>query len=173
MSILPSRKLAAALPFVLLVVAPVWANVGPPNLPGRIAGEPTGIENIAIEHEKLTIDLRPLTDDGAVRVEAIYHLNNTGPARTQDLLFVMGSKAEDFRVFLDDQPLQATPAPDAQLPRAWKAPKQTPSIPGRRTDTLVYQTGSATPMAFTVTISPGRHSLRARIHEPGRHAPLW
>lgn len=147
------------------------ANVGRPNTGGQVAGEPAGIENISIEREALTLDLRPLAEGGAVRVEAVYRLNNTGPERSLELLFAAGSDVSQFRVTLDDVPLASKPISKETLPASWTAPGKTPSIPGRHSHgELQYKPGNATPVGFTVVIPPGRHTLKAGYEgEAGTH----
>ena len=82
------------------------ANVGPPASGGQIVAEPIGIKDIAIAHETLTIDLRPLGTNGRARVEAVYQLQNRGAEKKLDLLFASGSAdVSDFYVWLDDQPV--------------------------------------------------------------------
>jgi hypothetical protein len=156
---------------VLSLSLTAHANVGKPNTGGRIAGEPTGLHDIAIERETLTIDLRPLAENGKVRVEAIYYLHNTGPERTHDLQFAAGSNTSDFRVLLDDQLLPSAASPSSTQPPKWKIPAQTPRIPGRGgSGELSYQPGAATPTDFRATISPGRHTLKVEYFgEAGTH----
>jgi hypothetical protein len=166
------RTSLAAAGFLLLFTAvAVRANVGKPNTGGRIAGEPTGLHDIAIERETLTIDLRPLADNGKVRVEAVYYLNNTGPERTHDLQFAAGSTTSDFRVTLDDQLLPSSPASKDALPPKWQIPSRTPPIPGRGgSGQLSYQPGPATPTDFRATIAPGKHTLKVEyLGEAGTH----
>ena len=53
----------------LAVLAPTTrANIGP-RWWGDVTTEPWGLKDVAIEHEELVIDLRPLADARPVRVE--------------------------------------------------------------------------------------------------------
>ena len=70
--------------------AAVWANAGPPHRPGRLVGEPNGLDSMAIKKERLSFDLRPLATAGPALVEAAYEIANTGGERTVDLVFVSG-----------------------------------------------------------------------------------
>ena len=86
--------------------AAVWANAGPPHVPGRLIGEPNGLESVAIKHERLTFDLRPLAGAASAQVEALYEIENTGEECTVDLVFVSGPMVSDSAaVVLDDQPI--------------------------------------------------------------------
>src|SRR5579872_596515 len=73
----------------LLLVPAAWANFAP-RFWGDATSEPWGLKSVAITQERLTIDLRALTDANAVGVEARYELNNAGPPKHIDLLFISG-----------------------------------------------------------------------------------
>ena len=53
-----------------------WGNTGPSDTSATIVGEPSGLINVDILHETLTIDLQPLEIGHPARVEAIYKLSN-------------------------------------------------------------------------------------------------
>src|SRR2546423_13451981 len=101
--------LGLRLRFVVLLVGLVlpslaFANVGPPSWGGQVVAEPTGLKDVAVTHETLTIDLRPLADGKPVFVEAVYQLDQRGTERTLDLVFASGSeRLTDFQVWLDDR----------------------------------------------------------------------
>jgi hypothetical protein len=147
------------------------ANVGPPNTGGKLAGEPAGIEDIVIERETLTLDLRALADGGAVLVEAIYRLNNNGVERRLELLFAAGSDVSEFRVTLDEALLATKLVPKADVPASWTAPNKTPPIPGQTSHgELHYKPRNPTLVGFSVTIPTGRHTLKAEYSgEAGVH----
>ena len=147
------------------------ANVGPPNSGGRAAGEPLGIRDVAIEHENLSIDLRPLADGGSVRVEATYQLNNSGPEQRLHLLFAAASNVENFRITLDGEPLAAAPVPKRAIPETWRYPQSTPPIPGRGNNAeLRFQPKATSAIGFVAVIPPGRHTLTASYQgEAGTH----
>src|SRR5262249_57943084 len=97
----------------VLVICPgtVRANVGPPYIAGQTAAEPVGIKDVAIARERLDIDLRPLTGNGRVHVEAVYYLHNHGAEKALDLLFASGAdQVSGFQVSLDEQPVASAPA---------------------------------------------------------------
>ena len=68
-----------------------WGNAGPSDTGATIVGEPTGIIDVNIRHETLTIDLRPLVAGNPAQVEAVYGLLNNGPEKELNLLFAFGS----------------------------------------------------------------------------------
>jgi hypothetical protein len=151
---------------LVLLAAPAVAraNVGPPASGGHVVAEPVDVEGVAITRETLAIDLRPLATNGLAQVEAVYHLQNQGPEKKLDLLFASGSASvADFQVWLGSQPVPSVPANDTELPPSWKAPSGTPGFPGDgELDYLRHGSRRVTPVAFTVTIPPGRHDLRVR-----------
>lgn len=161
--------------FVIIVVLAAAgmtsANVGRPNTGGQTASEPIGIRDVAIEHEILRIDLRPLADGGAVRVEATYRLYNSGREQRLQLLFAAASSAEDFRISLDGEELAATPVSKRNMPEFWEFPSSTPPIPGRGENaSLRYQPRSTATLGFVAVIPPGRHTLSASYSgEAGVH----
>ena len=91
---------------VLVVLAgSAHANVGQWWSEGTRTAEPGGLRDIAIEHEDLRFDLRPLaaTDrDTSVRVSATYVLEHRGTAPvTAPLVFVAGSGMGHLDVVFD------------------------------------------------------------------------
>src|SRR5262245_11559887 len=160
----------------LLLVAPVRANVGPPSKGGQLVAEPTGLKDVAITRESLAVDLRPLADGGPGVVEAVYHLDNRGPQRKLDLVFVSGSeRVSGFQVWLGEQPLASTPGKLGDLPAAWKPPKQTPGIVDEQgIGYLAYSRTPLTPLSFTAVVTPGAQTLKVRyeaeaaVHYYGR-----
>ncbi len=149
---------------VLFAVMPAvaWANAGPPHVPGRLIGEPNGLESVAIKHERLSFDLRPLARAGSAQVEARYDIENTGEECTVDLVFVGGPMVSDSTaVVLDEQPISAVWKKVDALPPAWQIPASTPAIGGK--GTLPYRAGAALEIPhFSITLKPGAHQLRVR-----------
>ena len=149
---------------VLMLPAVARANVGPPSSGGHVVAEPVGIVDVAITRETLTIDLRPLAENGLAQVEAVYHLHNRGPEKTLDLLFASGSASvTGFQVWLGGQQVASAPAKDTTLPASWQAPRETPGLDdGTGLEYLRYQSRGVTPLAFTVVVPSGPHDLRVR-----------
>lgn len=147
------------LALVLALPSPALANVGAPTYGGTPAGEPGGIIDVAIVHEELAIDLRPLAAaDGRVQVAATYHLDNKGSERTLDLMFASGARELDgFRVMLDGEPLVSAPAATTSLPASWKAPDSTP-LPDGGTLWFELREGGAV-ASFQAHVAPGPHEL--------------
>ena len=144
---------------------PVLANVGPPWRSGQIVAEPTGLKDVAITGETLSIDLRPLESGKPALVEAIYRLDNRGPQRQLELVFASGSRlVTDFQVWLGDQAVESKPAGQLDLPKSWKPPRQTPGIhDANGIDFLLGRWQNyATPLAFTIVLPPGPHVLKVR-----------
>lgn len=136
---------------------------------GDRAGEPIGITDIAITREELVIDMRPMTDRGALaKVSATYHLDNRGPDKQLDLVFAMGSPSRDFRVLLDGKLIATMPRPDVQVPESWQPPRFTPGFDGGE---LYYGTDNApTAVAFRLVVPAGRHDLAVTYDaEPVQH----
>jgi hypothetical protein len=146
----------------ILHPATVNANVGPPWSGGQVVAEPIGVIDIAINHEELTIDLRPLANNNRAQVQAIYQLQNDGDAKTLQLLFASGSSNDDnFQIWLDDQAIESAPLDDFQLPESWNPPEKTPGLHGGTE--IEYVAGrhkAIKPVAFTVTIPSGQHQLK-------------
>jgi hypothetical protein len=161
-----------------LLILPMGAsaNAGPrPHGDGATIGEPSGLKDVAITKETLTIDLRPLANAQSAQVEAIYHLANTGDERTIELLFAAGSEVADFQVGLDGRPV-ASQTTEAKLPESWQPPTRTPGIQGSlahpyRGDRNVK------PVAFTITLRPGSQVLKvsyqAKVAFSLQHEPTF
>jgi hypothetical protein len=173
----------------LLLPSATWGNIGP-RWWGDLVAEPRGVKSVAITHEELTIDLRPLATVQPVRVEAVYHLNNPGPSIKLDLVFVSGvSEVNDFEVRLGDQRLdcKSLPWPEhaehtGRLPANWKPPD---SVPGFERPRAYYMVPTPavpgtlrgmTLLAFSVDLPAGISTLtakyRARAFGAEENAPL-
>src|SRR5262245_1902156 len=93
----------------VLLPPTVLANTGP-QWWGDLTTEPQGVLPVAITHEKLTFDLRPLAEPKPILIEVIYDLYNPGPSIKLELVFVSGTRDyDDFQVWLDGQPLPSEP----------------------------------------------------------------
>jgi hypothetical protein len=118
------------------------------------------LESVAIEHETLVLDLRPLADDQPAVVDATYTIRNDGPARTLRLVFVAtGLVGNDHGVWLDEHPIPTTPAMTSALPPSWEPPKTTPGIDG---GPLRYDIRTNGTLTFALGLTPGQH--RIRVH---------
>jgi hypothetical protein len=115
----------------LVLVPAAWANFAP-RYWGDATGEPWGLKSVAITRERLTIDLRRLTDANVVGVEVTYDLSNAGPPRHLDLLFISGEVGiRDFQAHLGEEPLftRLLPRDEAErlwehAPRSWRPPEK-------------------------------------------------
>jgi len=137
----------------------VTANVARSSWGSDPAGEPLGIRNIAIQHEELAIDLRPLASDERVAVAATYHLQNQAAEQALDLVFVSGaSRINDFGVTLDGQPVPSVPQVGAVLPASWQAPRSTP-LPDGAGDERYFLEGAPALVGFRLTVATGLHDL--------------
>lgn len=161
----------------LCLPASALANAAAPSQGGDAGVEPTGLEQVSILRESLNIDLRRLEADDSpegqvILVEAVYELENKGAERRLDLVFAFGSAFKDFRVWLDDQPVDSRPVRLTDLPGGWDAPHTTPWLEGRE---LEYAGGShhgaRESEAFSPFVPAGRHRLRASYSvTPTRYA---
>ena len=86
-----SRWLIMIVLIVLGSTLRAWGNAGPSDTGATIVGEPTGITDVNMRHETLTIDLRPLVAGNPAQVEAVYGLLNNGAEKELNLLFAFGS----------------------------------------------------------------------------------
>jgi hypothetical protein len=75
----------------LILVPAARGNIGP-RWWGDVASEPWGLKEVAITHERLTIDLRPLAAVEPVQVEVVDDLSNAGACKKLELLFVSGQE---------------------------------------------------------------------------------
>ena len=155
-----------------LLPAVALGNAGPPTGGTTpLLAEPVGIKDVEIVHEHLTIDLRGLASRGPAQVEAVYQLRNHGPEQTLDLVFVTGvNDVREFQVRLGDEPIVSRPAADFTLPAQWQLPATTPDIYGRGGvpyHTAGRSTRTVQPMAFTLLLVPGSHTLQVRYLAQG------
>lgn len=152
---------------LLIWPLPVWSNMASPELPGSGSGEPGGgTKSLAIEHETLSIDLRPLLKGGLSEtaraiVAATYSVRNDGPAQNLNLFFVAGSAVSDqVMVHLDGQPIAATLQQGRTVPESWQPPARTPGLRGGQGKQ--YHVLAGTGYSFALTLAPGRHDIRVQ-----------
>lgn len=161
-----------------VIVAACWplaalADAASPWTPGDAIGEPTGaVAHVAITHEALSFDLRPLAGASPVRVHMTYLLRNDAASTSAPLVFLADhaiTNGSTFTVTFDDAPVVATATTLTVLPDAWKPPTTTPALDGA--SSIPYDTRPGTAFRFTVTITPGAHRLSvAYAAQPGRMA---
>lgn len=160
------RLIAVVWAVSLVLPVAASANMASPVQPGDVLGEPAGdLAGIAIEHEDLRIDLRPLAQGRPAVIDATYRIRNDGPGREVELVFVATSlTAGVASVKLDGQPLdfQANyvPAgrnPDTEIGAPWPPPSTTPGVRGGRD--LRYSATIRGQLLFTPTIEPGQHEI--------------
>lgn len=153
----------------LVVARPpaVLANAGPPVppvRPGAAFTEPLPvIEGIVIEHEVLTLDLRPVADGRAAVVDATYRLHNDGAARSVDLVFIAAALGQgDSLVQLDDQPVAFTTErlPVNTLPPSWRPPGPIVATDWQPKDPTYNVPPAATgALRFQLALAPGVHTV--------------
>jgi len=163
----------------LCLTTAAFANAAAPSQGGHTGAEPTGLEQVFIVRESLSIDLRRLEEARShagqlILVEAVYELENRGAERRLELVFAFGSAFKDFRVWLDDQPVGSQPVRLKEQPRSWDVPDTTPWLEGRK---LGYagrsksSYGERDSQSFDPVVPPGRHRLRASYSvTPSRYA---
>jgi hypothetical protein len=182
-----TRRVSIAIAIVLLAVpaALAWGNMAAPPEPltlhsGSRLGEPAGaLAGVAIEHETLDIDLRPLKAEKPALVEAVYRVRNDGPARTLDLLFVANGLARGSTVVsVDGRPVSAAPGTAGALPASWRAPAATPAPEGAP-GAIPYEPRSEGTLAFRAALPAGRHEIRVRypaeasVYSRNELTPVW
>ena len=148
--------------------APMWN-------PGDAIGEPTGaVAKVAITHEDLDFDLRPLATGDPIRVRATYQLRNDAAATSASLVFLADhsmTSRPSFGVSFDGAAVSATTTTLTSLPSAWKPPTSTPSLIEGQPGMIPYNTTPGTAFQFTVLIPAGRHQLSVEYAVlPGRFA---
>jgi len=164
-----NRATAWAVCGLLLVFASTaTANIGE-RWHGHLSKEPdSGIAEVVITHEELTIDLRPLADFQPVRVEVTYHLHNPGAVKRAKLVFVSGTEMTDsFEVRLNEQ-VVAAKAPGRYIDAYAEAPwndLSNRSNKVRFTNTQFWSFGypaSQRLLPFDVAIPSGTATLTVR-----------
>jgi hypothetical protein len=162
----------AAVLGALFLIPAARANFAP-RFWGDVNTEPWGLKEVAIVHEQLTIDLRPLAALEPAYVEVAYDLSNAGASKRLDLLFVSGEAGvHDFEAHLGNEPVPARLLPREELrrhldrfPRDWAPPESAPGIDREKTyfarkrwdrDT------EPTPVEFSLELPPGLSTLRVR-----------
>jgi hypothetical protein len=154
---------AASAAFVAALLGPLGAlaDAAPPWHPGDAVGEPTGaVARVAITHEDLDFDLRPLADGAPVRVRATYQLRNDADETNAALVFLADhalTGGASFAVTFDGAAVRATPTTLTVLPSAWKPPTSTPTLIDEAK--IPYNTTPGTAFQFTVVIPSGQHRL--------------
>jgi len=149
---------------VALFVGPAAAsaNMANPVHPGSPTGEPRGgLQSVAILHETLAIDLRPLAEGGRVAVTATYDLRNDGAVQNLDLFFVaVGAQEDQSVVRLDGASVAHRVGQIGMLPASWQPPRETPSIGGQ--GGIAYYTQGGSGFAFALPLAPGPHRVEVR-----------
>jgi hypothetical protein len=152
-----------ALAATLVLPLAATANMANPVAPGDAVGEPSGeLAGLHIERESLELDLRPLAEGSAARIDATYHVRNDGEARSVDLVFVAaGLSDEAHGVWLDGTAVDFRSElvnsfdPPADVP--WRPPQTTPGLSG---GTNAYSARYEGVLRFTLLLTPGTHQIR-------------
>jgi hypothetical protein len=149
----------------LLLPLTACANIGSKWLGDPVA-EPPGVKDVAITHEDLTIDLRPVAALQPVRVDVVYHVHNPSTTKKLDLIFVSGTAdVSDFEVRLDDLPVESRRVPWDEVPGGrtsapwtWNPEQSAPGIENESYYTLWYKHALAL-LAFSIELPPGPGTL--------------
>jgi hypothetical protein len=170
-------SILAVLLTTLTPVGPVRANYGPQE--GGWNGEPSGLENLVITRETLTIDLRAAnasrweeirgdrwSELPLAAVEVLYWIRNDGEEQTVDLVFASAATFEpgEVKVWLNDQPL--APQGSSRKDGRWRVPEKMPA-PGM-VEPIRYWGFHSYPklLDVRVTFPRGYSSLRTRYRTP-------
>jgi len=112
--------LGLAIALMLGLGAGARANMANPAQPGDLLSEPwADVATLAIRHEDLRLDLRPLDRGQRARIQATYHLHNPGAAATVPLLFVAPSLDSATVMLNGTQPIPATATAAPTIPPEW------------------------------------------------------
>jgi hypothetical protein len=150
--------------------------MGPSIVPGDVVGEPTArLDSIDIEKENLVIDLRPLSlkewsEEGAARIDAIYHVRNNGSDLYLELFFVAAGlkndSARSYDIWLDGRPVPGTLIASLRIPTQWYPPAFTPPFDahlhsgvGQGIEYEVFR-GDSSAILFAMTLPHGQHTIR-------------
>jgi hypothetical protein len=137
---------------------------------GDIVTEPWGLKDIAIVHEQLTIDLRPLADADPVRVEVTYYFFNTGKAKKLGLLFVSGEAGvSDFEASLDGKSIATRTLSKEELqqhwsrfPAGWAPPYRCPGFERNEVYCVLAERIQSVPVSLDLELPAGLSTFRAR-----------
>jgi hypothetical protein len=152
----------AAVGFAAVASSPLCASAdfAPPWHGGDVVGEPTGaVAHVAIIHEDLDFDLRPLADANSIQVRATYQLRNDEGSTVATLVFLAdrASMADStFAVSFDGSAVVARPT-ITPVPPAWLPPASTPALGDGAP--IAYSTTPGTALQFSVVIPSGQHRL--------------
>lgn len=153
----------------LLLAASVaaYGNVAAPSYGGQTLTEPGGISEINVLEEQLNLNFSNLAAAGVsdyekfIDVEAIYLLESPKLFENLELVFVIVSEFQNFRLFLDDAEIKTTIIDNKEFAgrETWKKPEKTPYEDRE----LMYnpQNSQLKSTRFKLTLSPGKHRLRA------------
>lgn len=143
--------------------APAAANMGNPYTAGLPGGEPTGLEQVAVERETLEIDLRPLADGKSASIVATYAVRNDGAARVLPLVFVAAGLDERApaapAITLDSVAVRIAAVQPLPAPASWQPPPTTPGFGDGAALTYVVRQPSG--LRFDLALTAGRHTIRA------------
>ena len=164
-----SRNLAVGSLIALMLIPAARANIGP-RWWGDVVTEPWGLKEIAIVHEQLTIDLRPLLNADPIYVEVTYYLFNTGNAKKLGLLFVSGEAGvSEFEASLNGQAVAAQVLSRlearrhwARFPDGWQPPIFGPGFEHEKLYHELRDKESAVPVSFDLDLPTGLSTLRVR-----------
>jgi hypothetical protein len=154
---------------VVLVPTIARANVGP-KWWGDYVRETEGIREVAIVHEDLSLDLRPLANLEPAIIEATYFLQNSGAAKTLQLVFVVGNvSVDDFEVRLGDRLLESRRLREDEnfdtwdlFPESWRPPKHGLGVDSRAG--AIWLQRQCVTVEFVVELPSGASKLSACYH---------
>ena len=134
----------------------VLGNLANRSTPGEVAGEPTGdVRDIAITHETLSFDLRPLPSRRRAIVTATYRVRNDGQPVDVALVFVSPGLGNG-RVTVDGSVVPSTPTDAVSGPASWRPPTRVPRIGGGEAP---FEARGASGYGFRAHLEGGEHEL--------------
>lgn len=157
-------KIWLTLLFISFLACSAHANMANPMRYGDRLMEPSGeLRKLYIEHEYLTIDLRPVVRKGPAKIEAHYLIYNDSLERTVDLVFI-GVNIEEgsYEVTCNGVPVRTNVVADSTLPKEWIVPDSV--MNGVKADRR-----SNNSLRFTLRLSKGNHTIAVRYKAGLRH----
>lgn len=138
-----------------------WANMADPYRPGDRPGELiASVDDLRVERETLTFDLRDIPTERRAHVEAVYEIENQTVDGPIDLQFVAAGLSADrsqIAVELDGESVPVDVEREARVPPEWALDEE--GLAQRdRSRTLEEQTLES--LFFRADLRPGDHRIR-------------
>ncbi|MFW5967089.1 MAG: hypothetical protein ACOCV2_06200 [Persicimonas sp.] len=138
-----------------------WANMADPYRPGDRPGELIGsVDDLRVERETLTFDLREIPAERRAHVEAVYEIENETVDGSVDLQFVAAGLSADrseIEVELDGESIPVDVEREAPVPPEWALDEDGV---GQRDDQRTLEEHTLESLFFRLDLRPGEHRIR-------------